>query len=72
MSTQVDPPPTGPVRWDKPFALKLLGDMQRMLQADQVNVWMYVLPQISVARKPLKGIWTSSPVFANDLAALSW
>jgi len=52
--------------------LKLLGDMQKRLFDDQVNVWMYVLPHVSVARKPLKGIWTSSPIFANDLAALSW
>jgi peptide/nickel transport system substrate-binding protein len=52
--------------------LKLLGDMQRQLQADQVNAWMFVLPQFAVARKPLKGVWSSSPVFANDLAALSW
>lgn len=52
--------------------MKLLGDMQKRLFDDQVNAWMYVLPQISVARKPLKGIWTSSPVFANDMAAVSW
>jgi peptide/nickel transport system substrate-binding protein len=52
--------------------LKLLGDMQRQLLADQVNAWMFVLPQFAVARKPLKGVWSSSPVFANDLAALSW
>ena len=28
--------------------------------------------QVAVARKGLKGLWSSSPVFANDLAALSW
>ena len=52
--------------------LKLLGDMQKRLFDDQVNAWLYVLPQVSVARKPLKGLWTSSPVFANDMAAVSW
>jgi peptide/nickel transport system substrate-binding protein len=52
--------------------LKLLGDMQKRVFDDQVNVWMFVLPQVSVARKPLKGVWTSSPIFANDPAALSW
>jgi peptide/nickel transport system substrate-binding protein len=52
--------------------LKLLGDMQRMLQADQVNAWMFVLPQAAVSRKPLKGIWSSSPIFANDMSAVSW
>ena len=52
--------------------LKLLGDMQKRLFDDQVNVWMFVLPHVAVARKPLKGIWTSSPIFANDMAAVSW
>jgi peptide/nickel transport system substrate-binding protein len=52
--------------------LKLLGDMQRQIANDQVNAYMFVLPQWAVARKPLKGLWSSSPIFANDLAALSW
>jgi peptide/nickel transport system substrate-binding protein len=52
--------------------LKLLGDMQRQIANDQVNAFMFVLPQWAVARKPLKGLWSSSPIFANDLAALSW
>jgi peptide/nickel transport system substrate-binding protein len=52
--------------------LKLLGDMQRQLQADQVNAWMFALPQFAVSRKPLKGVWSSSPIFANDLASVSW
>jgi peptide/nickel transport system substrate-binding protein len=51
---------------------RLLGDMQRMIANDQVNAFMFVLPQWAVARKPLKGLWSSSPIFANDLAALSW
>jgi peptide/nickel transport system substrate-binding protein len=25
-----------------------------------------------VARKGLKGLWSSSPIFANDMAAVSW
>jgi peptide/nickel transport system substrate-binding protein len=52
--------------------LKLLGDMQRTLAADQVNAWMFVLPQAAVSRKPLKGIWSSSPIFANDMSAVGW
>jgi peptide/nickel transport system substrate-binding protein len=51
---------------------RLLGEMQRLLAADQVNAWMFVLPQVAVSRKPLKGIWSSSPIFANDMAAVSW
>ena len=52
--------------------LKILGDIQRQLATDSVNVYLYQLPQFAVAKKQLKGLWSSSPIFANDLAALSW
>ena len=51
---------------------KLLGDIQRQLATDSVNVYMYQLPQFAVGKKQLKGLWSSSPIFANDLGALSW
>jgi peptide/nickel transport system substrate-binding protein len=52
--------------------LKLIGDIQRQLATDSVNVYLYQLPQFAVGKKQLKGLWSSSPIFANDLAALSW
>ena len=52
--------------------LKLLADLQRQLAEDSVNVYLYQLPQFAVAKKGLKGLWSSSPIFANDPAALSW
>ena len=52
--------------------MKLLGDIQRMLATDSVNVFMFQLPQFAVSNKKLKGLWSSSPVFANDMAAVSW
>jgi len=51
---------------------KLIGDLQRQLATDSVNVFLYQLPQFAVGKKQLKGLWSSSPIFANDLAALSW
>jgi peptide/nickel transport system substrate-binding protein len=51
---------------------RLLGDIQRQLATDSVNVYLYQLPQFAVGNKKLKGMWSSSPVFANDLAALAW
>jgi peptide/nickel transport system substrate-binding protein len=57
---------------DPKTRLKLLADIQKLLAEDAVNVYLFQLPQFSVARKPLKGLWSSSPIFANDLAALSW
>ncbi len=52
--------------------LKLLADMQRQIATDQVNAFMFILPQFMVCNKRLTGLWSSSPVFANDLAALRW
>lgn len=57
---------------EPPLRLKLLGDIQRHLANDAVNAWLFQLPQFAVARKGLQGLWSSSPVFANDLAALRW
>ena len=52
--------------------LKVLGDLQRQLATDSVNVYLYQLPQFAVGKRQLKGLWSSSPIFANDLGALSW
>jgi peptide/nickel transport system substrate-binding protein len=57
---------------DAKTRLKLIGDIQKLLAADSVNAYLFQLPQFAVARKPLKGLWSSSPIFANDLSALSW
>jgi peptide/nickel transport system substrate-binding protein len=58
--------PEGPER------LKLLAAAQRQLAEDAVNVFLYVLPQVSVVKKGLHGIWHNSPIFANDLSAVYW
>ncbi len=52
--------------------LKLLGDAQRLLARDAVNVFLYQPQWITVANKSLKGLWVDMPIFVNDLAALSW
>jgi peptide/nickel transport system substrate-binding protein len=52
--------------------LKVSAELQRLLANDAVNAWLFQLPQFAVAKKGLKGVWSSSPVFANDLAALTW
>jgi peptide/nickel transport system substrate-binding protein len=51
---------------------KLFADMQRLLAADAVNVFVFNRSQIAVAKKGLKGVWSSSPIFANEMAAVSW
>ena len=52
--------------------MKFLGDIQRQLATDSVNAYLYQLPQYAVGNKKLKGLWSSSPIFANDLSALAW
>jgi len=51
---------------------KLYGDLQRQLTTDAVNAWIFNPSQVAIAKKGLKGLWASSPIAANDLAALSW
>ena len=50
----------------------MTSDLQRQLANDSVNAYLFQLPQFAVAKKGLKGLWSSSPVFANDLAAVAW
>jgi len=57
---------------DQKGRLKILGDIQRQLATDSVAVYLFQLPQFAVGNKRLKGMWSSSPIFANDLAALAW
>jgi peptide/nickel transport system substrate-binding protein len=51
---------------------KLFGDLQKMLTADAVNAYIFNPAQVAVAKKGLKGLWSSSPIFANDMASVSW
>lgn len=57
---------------DREGRLAVLGDAQRMLTADAVNAYLFQLQQITVAKKGLKGLWKDSPIFANDMTAVSW
>jgi peptide/nickel transport system substrate-binding protein len=51
---------------------KLFADIQRMIANDSVNAFLFNPSQIAIAKKGLKGLWSSSPIFANDMAAVSW
>ena len=52
--------------------LKVIGDIQKQLANDSVNAYLFQLPQFMVSNKKLKGLWSSSPIFANDMGAVSW
>jgi peptide/nickel transport system substrate-binding protein len=51
---------------------KLFADIQKKIATDQVNAFIFNPAQVAVSRKGLKGLWASSPIFANDMAAVSW
>lgn len=51
---------------------RLWRDIQRQLAEDAVNVFIWNPAQVAVYRRGLRGLWSSSPIFANDLAAVSW
>ncbi|MCZ8182055.1 MAG: ABC transporter substrate-binding protein [Beijerinckiaceae bacterium] len=46
--------------------------IQRQITEDQVNLFLFMLPKITVARKGLAGLWPNWPVPANPLAELRW
>jgi peptide/nickel transport system substrate-binding protein len=52
--------------------LKIFGDLQRQITNDAVNAFIFNPAQVAVYRKNLKGLWASSPIFANDMSAVSW
>jgi peptide/nickel transport system substrate-binding protein len=51
---------------------QLFGDMQRLIAKDAVNVFLFNAANTAVYRKGLKGLWSNSPIFANDMSAVSW
>jgi peptide/nickel transport system substrate-binding protein len=51
---------------------RLFGELQKMLTADSVNAYIFNPAQVAVSKKGLKGLWASSPIFANDMSAVSW
>ena len=57
---------------DRKERTRLFGDMQRQIAQDAVNVFLFNPSNVAVYRAGLKGLWSSSPIFANDIAAVFW
>ncbi len=51
---------------------KLLQEAQRILAEDAVNGYIFQLPRIIVTREGLNGVWKDLPLFATDVARMSW
>ena len=51
---------------------KLMGEAQKLVAQDAVAAYLYQPTWITVANARLKGLWKDMPIFANDMAAMSW
>jgi peptide/nickel transport system substrate-binding protein len=49
-----------------------LGEAQRQIVKDCVNVFLFQYPAVTVADAHLQGLWKNAPIFVNDVGALSW
>ena len=52
---------------DEPERLAVLGEAQRRLADDAVNVWLFEYPAMGVFRRQVTDIWSPTPVGALDL-----
>lgn len=48
------------------------GDAQRIITQDAVNVFLFQLPKVAVAKKGLTGLWRNWPMTLDDVAAMRW
>ena len=51
---------------------RLLGEAQRKIAADAVNVFILEAPKIGVWNARLEGLWPNAPIQANDMTGVSW
>ena len=49
-----------------------IGDAQRQIVKDCVNVFLFQLPNVTIADARLQGLWKNAPIFVNDVGAMSW
>ncbi len=57
---------------DPAMRSKYLKMAQKKLAADAVNGYLFQLAKTTVRKKNLMGVWTSSPMFVNDMRAVYW
>ncbi len=51
---------------------RLWREIQRLPATDAVNVFIWNPAQVAVFKRGLRGVWSNSPIAANDMAAVSW
>ena len=51
---------------------RYLQEAQRKITDDAVVGWLFQLAKLGVVKKGLTGVWSNSPAFINDVAAMRW
>jgi peptide/nickel transport system substrate-binding protein len=51
---------------------RLIGDIQKKIAEDAVNVFLFELAKTGVWNAKIEGLWANSPIQANDLTAVYW
>ncbi len=57
---------------DETKRLELIGQAQKILTDDSVNVFLFLLPKSGVWNAKLKGLWENAPLPVNDLTEVEW
>jgi len=57
---------------DEAKRLELIGQAQKILADDSVNVFLFLLPKSGVWNAKLKGLWENTPIPVNDLTEVEW
>ena len=57
---------------DPAMRSKYLKMAQKKLATDAVNGYLFQLAKTTVRKKNLMGVWTSSPMFVNDMLVVYW
>ncbi|MCD7061073.1 ABC transporter substrate-binding protein [Pelagibacterium sp. HS1C4-1] len=52
--------------------IALLGDAQRKIAEDYVNVYLFQLAQTGIKNAGIEGMWVNAPTQATDLTAVYW
>jgi peptide/nickel transport system substrate-binding protein len=51
---------------------KYIGEAQKKIADDCVNAFLFQPQRITVTSANLQGLWKNSPIWVNDLSAMSW
>lgn len=57
---------------DQEARYALLGEAQRIITQDAVNVYLFQLAKAGVWASGLQGMWVNAPIQANDLTGVYW